>query len=1040
MFRRFAIVLIAAALVPSVYAAKRLTVDQLQGLLTNSHNKSDAELAYQVAALEMGQRISDKRLAALEESLPGPQSRSSLQALADESQFLDLPPDELLSTPTPAPDDQRQIMSRILTYIAHVIPQLPNFFATRQTVHFVETPAQYDMNDNLIVHYQPLHVTSASSRSVSYQDGKEVAEQNASQPAEASNGLRSWGEFGPILATVVVDAAKGKVAWSHWEQGQDGPIAVYSYSVPKDSSQFEIDYCCVPDSGQTHLTEFREKAGYHGEIAADASTGAILRLTVISELKSSDEISLADIVVAYGPVDIGGKSYICPIRSIALSNAKMALSHQQFLQMASKSGPGSRSSQQQILASGAVDEGPEQTLLNDVSFNSYHVLRSDAQLVADNDVNAAGAPGVADNSTSAATGASVAAPAQPAGAPVPASSTPASAASAEASAPAAPPTPAPAPEPPEFSVTPATGLPDFSTQPQISSPNHEPTIRTTARSVDVDVVVFDKKGHPITDLKQSDFQIFDSGRQQTIRSFSQDAAANTTASTAAPASALPAPDDSQQVFSNREEAPAAQKTTATTTILLIDSSHLAFSDLANARSEMVRFLKTVPADERVGLYVLRRFGFQVLKEPTVDHNDLATALNKWMPTAQDLAQAQDEEQRNRQDIEYVHSVTDLLYVNGNTPTGEGDMFAPVDPQLRGMGDNPPRAALASLISVARHLAAIPGHKSLIWVSSDNVLADFSDKAPDAEKGDHGADTLEIRAREALNEAHGSIYPLDASQLEAGGISASTRQNNVQLNPASVNPYSQTAGLPPSVAEEANEAYEKSQRDMYPGRITSQMQQDTHPIQGMFQDLAIATGGRTLRRAGDIAGELNGVVADGRAVYMLSFTPDSQPDNKYHDLNVKVAGKRDVKLRFRSGYFYAVEPATMKDRFQQALWQPADSTELTITATPLAGVNGPELRLNIGGAGLDLAQQGDRYVDDLQVFFLQQGGSAGRARIAGQVLHLDLKAATYQDVLRDGVPFRQTLELRKNIESMRVLVVDKNSGRIGSVTIPASALQ
>jgi VWFA-related protein len=1037
MFRKIAIALIAAALASPVFAAKHLTVDQLQGLIASSRSKSDADLAYQIGALEMGQRISSKRLSALEETLTGPLSRSALVALADESQFLDLPPDELPSTPTPAPDDQRQIMSRILTYIAHVIPQLPNFFATRQTTHFVETPAQYDMSDNLTVHYQPLHVASASNRPVSYQDGKEVAEQNASQPAEASQGLRSWGEFGPILATVVVDVARGKVAWSHWEQGENGPIAVYSYSVPKDSSQFEIHYCCVPDSGQTHLTEFKEKAGYHGEIAADASTGAILRLTVVSELKSSDEISLADIVVAYGPVDIGGKTYICPIRSIALSKVKMALSHQQFLQMASKNGPGSRSTQQQILAAGAVDEGPQQTLLNDVSYAGYHILRSESQIVANNDTGpASSAQGAADNPAPVAATAPSAAATTPSVAS-PAAASPISAEPAATPAPTPPPVPTPAPEPPEFSVTPAASLPDFSTQTQASASNQEPTIRTTARSVDVDVVVYDKKGHPITDLKQSDFQVFDGGRQQTIRSFSLDAAANAPAGAAA---AQPAPDDSQQVFSNRDAAPAAQITTATTTILLIDSSHLAFADLTNARAEMLRFLKTVPADERVGLYVLRRFGFQVLKEPTIDHNDLATTLNKWMPTAQDLAQAQDEEQRNRQDIEYVHSVTDLLSVNGNTSSGEADMFAPVDPQLRGMGDNPPRAALASLISVARHLAPIPGHKSLIWVSSDNVLADFSDKAPDAEKGDHSADPLAIRAREALNEAHGSIYPLDASQLEAGGIAASTRQSNVQLNPASVNPYSQTAGLPPSVAEEANEAYEKSQRDMYPGRITSQMQQDTHPIQGMFQELAIATGGRTLRRAGDIAGELNGVVADGRAVYMLSFSPDAAPDNRYHDLNVKVAGKRDVKLRFRSGYFYAVEPATMKDRFQQALWQPADSTELTITATPLAGVKGPELRLNIGGAGLDLAQQGDRYVDDLQVFFLQQGGSAGRARIAGQVLHLDLKSGTYQDVLRDGVPFRQNLELRPNLESMRVLVVDKNSGRIGSVTIPASALQ
>jgi hypothetical protein len=52
----------------------------------------------------------------------------------------------------------------------------------------------------------------------------------------------------------------------------------------------------------------------------------------------------------------------------------------------------------------------------------------------------------------------------------------------------------------------------------------------------------------------------------------------------------------------------------------------------------------------------------------------------------------------------------------------------------------------------------------------------------------------------------------------------------------------------------------------------------------------------------------------------------------------------------------------------------------------------------------------------------------------------LKAGTYQETLRDGIPFDQAIERKANLDSVRVLVVDENSGRMGSVTVPASALR
>src|SRR5207245_8030849 len=46
-----------------------------------------------------------------------------------------------------------------------------------------------------------------------------------------------------------------------------------------------------------------------------------------------------------------------------------------------------------------------------------------------------------------------------------------------------------------------------------------PAVRTTSEEVLLDVVVRDKKGHPVNNLKPEDFQIFDNGEQKKITAF-----------------------------------------------------------------------------------------------------------------------------------------------------------------------------------------------------------------------------------------------------------------------------------------------------------------------------------------------------------------------------------------------------------------------------------------------------------------------------------------------------------------------------------------
>jgi len=474
---------------------------------------------------------------------------------------------------------------------------------------------------------------------------------------------------------------------------------------------------------------------------------------------------------------------------------------------------------------------------------------------------------------------------------------------------------------------------------------------------------------------------------------------------------------------------------------------LSWDDLANVREQMRTFLNKLQGEDRVALYVMRSGGFQILQDSTTDHALLSTTLAKWTPSAQNISLGQEQEARNRQSMDYVHNTEDLLNVNGHTQIDDVSNEQAADPKLRTLGDNPGRDALGVLVNVARHLGAVAGHKNLVWIASDNVLADWTNGSINIDKGDRIIQASVLHAQEAMNDAHVSVYPLDASRLEGGAIDASIATRNVQLNPtATANQLggcgpsgSRNVGLGTGTELNAGGDITTCQSDLRPGRLTAQMQQDLHPIQGAYRELADATGGRVFRRASDIVTEFNSVAADGRATYLLSFTPPEAADGKYHLITMKLAGRKDVTLRYRTGYFYRAEPSTIKDRFQEAVLEPEDATQIALSADPVAGSGGRTVKLDIAATDLAIAQKDTFWTDKLDVYLVQREVSGTKAHITGQTLGLRLKPATYQQYLHDGIPFSQAIEAGPGIGSVRIVVLDENSGRMGSVTIPASAI-
>ena len=1014
------ILLLAEAALPAI-AAKHVTVAQLERVIARERDKPDAKLAQQLAGMDLTERLSDAKLSRWESELPGAESRRSLLLISDMSAFLDPPASEFPSMSPPNLAAQRQLMELTADYAVKTMRQLPNFFATRDTIHFEDSPAmQLDTGrdvDGTFTPFQPIHPVSRSSATVLYRNGEEVVETGVTTTGESqqeSPGLTTSGEFGPIFGTVLGDASQGKLAWSHWEQGSNGLEAVFSFVVPREKSHFEVEFCCVPSETGKRL--FKRFVGYHGEIAVDASNGSILRLTLVADLTKADPLVKSDIMVAYGPVEIGDRSYICPIKSVSISLAPAQTKKVMLFETQASS-----LIQQEV----EMNRAPLQTMLNDVVFGQYHLFRTDARILAGDDQQSPGNSSAFARVNPANLPESVVKNEEPAipGSHVSAGSVEGSPAAESATPPSAivqTPSPSPAPALPEIAVTGSAALPGTIAGPEATQ-NKAFTLRETARLVDVDVVALDRKGHPVTGLKPEDFEIYDNGRRQSVQFFTKAGGAPPVQSAAALGQVVSPP--GQLVFSNRMEKTADAKpgpgdTEGSVTILLIDANNLAWADLTQARAQMLKFLQTLPAGERVGIYVQSASRFQILAEATTDRTLLASTLSQWMPNAGDLARAQQEEQRNRQQFDWVGHPDDLQYVNGSMTTPP-DTASTIDPELRDFGSNPARGALTILIGVARHLAAIPGHKNLVWVASDNVLADWTDKAVGSDKGSKHIDSFVLRAQDELNDAHVSIFPLDASQLETMAVDPSLESPSVDLSPSVTAP-------PQHQGEMAGPGL---------GRSATEMQQDIHPVQGPIQELAESTGGRVLRRSNKIQVALNGVVEDGRATYLLGFVPDSPADDQYHVLTMQLTTRRGIKLRYRTGYQYTREPAILKDRFQQVIWQPLDASEIGLSAQPAAASEGTALKLSIAASDLDLKQQGGLWSDTLDIFLVQRDDTGLSGKVSGQTLRLLLKPATYNRLLTQGIDFDTFVPADQKAGSVRIVVVDENSGNMGSVTLP-----
>ncbi|MET0650407.1 MAG: VWA domain-containing protein [Pyrinomonadaceae bacterium] len=418
----------------------------------------------------------------------------------------------------------------------------------------------------------------------------------------------------------------------------------------------------------------------------------------------------------------------------------------------------------------------------------------------------------------------------------------------------------------------------------------EEVVNIRSQEVKLDVVVKDKRGRPIKDLKETDFEVYEDGVRQQIRSFRFVTRAG---------GATPEPERKE----NRDATSPPPATLPGTTTPGVTA--LVFDRLSPEARNLARKAGLAYAQEGMaGGDFTGVFGIDLSLRTIQSFTDDPALI--------------------KQAIEHVTGAANSTYVSGASrvrqmgergvaldrqaeaaqsaagPTGPGQ-GAPVDGATMGAiateqkfiemetsmieqyqeleRDQQGFATINSLLAVINPMQRMPGRKTLIFFSEGLALpASVMMKFPSVIS--------------AANRANVSIYAIDAAglRIESGTAEAARELNSLAARRMQqVGRGTDTASGPYMKALEKNE-------DL--------LRLDPRSGLGI---LANETGGFLIHDTNDLSAGLRRINDDTRGYYLLTYVPQNPDFNgRFRQINVKL-GRSNVEVQTRKGY-YAVESA------------------------------------------------------------------------------------------------------------------------------------
>ena len=551
-------------------------------------------------------------------------------------------------------------------------------------------------------------------------------------------------------------------------------------------------------------------------------------------------------------------------------------------------------------------------------------------------------------------------------------------------------------------------LPAVGALPQTTG--QQPTFPTQAEVVTVDIVVTDRAGAPVLDLRREDFAVSEDGDAQEIVAFE----AVHRPAPGEPSSAPRAPEPRSS--SNQEP----WRREASHFVIVFDELHMDPAEAPRAKAAVGEFLeKSVGERDRVALVGTAegtRFtarlpeGREALRqalERLQGRRLVGITVRDWMSDYEAMRIDRDRDPIVTDSVMRRFLETGEIRQDTASPGNPVDQGAEV-PGWRSQVQSYAAQAYAratarneqTLGVVERSLSALTaarGRKSLVFVSGgliqDPRLSIYREVVTEARR------------------ANAAVYFLDARGLSAA-----------------------TAGMQAEVGTRTEF------RDL--GAWFTETRERSEGSEGLAAD----TGGFSLRNRNDLAAGLERISRESRSYYLLGYTPTNRrADGRFREIGVKVA-REGVTVRARRGYYAPggdgkrEAPTEKRDAaIQRALDAPFDLTEVPLRAIVYVFEEAPPgqvvVRLTVEAdiRAFAFAEDGGTARDTLEFLLLVAREDTGEFSRFDQQFEMSLRPETRSRYEREWFPITRELKLTPGRYQARIVARDRNRGRVGSLT-------